>query len=316
MNSELRILHLEDNDGDAELIRTLLDHEGGVGEIEWVRTGDEFAAALEHGGWDVILSDYSLPAFDGLRALELAREKRPEVPFLFVSGTLGEEVAIAALQRGATDYVLKRRLPRLVPAVRRAIAAAEERRALKRAEESMIQSEFKYRQLFECLSEAALLSEAGGGRILDSNRQAELLLGRTRAEIVGTNVAELLSPATLAACNEALVKVGGSLTRTVFEGEILSRDGRAIPVAVSAAPIFLYGRQLILGLYRDITGRKQARAAIEKLKRNIEPYLQTHPGGEHATHAEPVLLIRNGLADVESTLNILWESSAPETTGQ
>jgi DNA-binding NtrC family response regulator len=100
-----------------------------------VRT--DFAAALESGGFDLVLADYSLPDFDGLPALKVAHEVRPGVPFVLVSGTLGEERAIEALKEGATDYVLKQRLERLVPAVRRAISEAEERKERKRAEEAI-----------------------------------------------------------------------------------------------------------------------------------------------------------------------------------
>jgi CheY-like chemotaxis protein len=123
----LRILILEDSLLDAELIGARLS-EGGIGyELVRIESRDAFAAALEEGGVDLILTDYALPGFDGLSALRLAKELRPSVPFIFVSGTLGEEVAIETLKSGATDYVLKHRLERLLPAVRRAMREAEER---------------------------------------------------------------------------------------------------------------------------------------------------------------------------------------------
>jgi DNA-binding NarL/FixJ family response regulator len=133
----LRILHLEDDPLDAELIHATLTDGGIECEMAQVQTRTQFAAALEGGGFDLILADYSLPAFDGLSALKVAQEVRPEVPFVLVSGALGEERAIEALKEGATDYVLKERLGRLVPAVRRAIGEAEERKERKRAEEAL-----------------------------------------------------------------------------------------------------------------------------------------------------------------------------------
>ena len=130
----LRILNLEDSPLDAELVRATLNEGGVECEILRVQTRAAFVGALEGGGFDLILADYSLPSFDGLSALEVAQEMSPEVPFVLVSGALGEERAIEALKSGATDYVLKQRLERLAPAVQRAVREAEERAERKRAE--------------------------------------------------------------------------------------------------------------------------------------------------------------------------------------
>src|SRR5262245_17313749 len=134
MTSPLRVLHLEDNANDAELIQAALEGEGIVSDVTRVETRVDFLATLEQGGFDVVLADYTLPSFDGLSALKLARETYPDVPFIFVSGTLGEEVAIEAPKIGATDYVLKERLSRLGPSVHRALREAKERDDRKRAE--------------------------------------------------------------------------------------------------------------------------------------------------------------------------------------
>ena len=133
----LRILNLEDSPLDAELVHATLTGGGVECEILRVQTHAEFAAALGSGDFDLILADYSLPSFDGLSALKVAQEIGPEIPFVLVSGAVGEEVAIEALKSGATDYVLKQRLERLVPAVRRALREAEERAERKRAEETL-----------------------------------------------------------------------------------------------------------------------------------------------------------------------------------
>ena len=133
----LRILNLEDSPLDAELLHATLTDGGVECEILRVQTRADFAAALESGDFDLVLADYSLPSFDGLSALKVAQEIGPEIPFVLVSGAVGEEVAIEALKSGATDYVLKQRLERLVPAVRRALREAEERAERKRAEETL-----------------------------------------------------------------------------------------------------------------------------------------------------------------------------------
>lgn len=131
----ISILYLEDSPTDAELTLTILAGAGVEHVANRVDTEEEFVAELQAGCYDLILSDYALPSFDGAAALELAQQHCPEIPFIFVSGAIGEEVAIDSLQRGATDYVLKYRLKRLVPAVRRAMAEAEQRKARKLAEE-------------------------------------------------------------------------------------------------------------------------------------------------------------------------------------
>jgi len=154
MRRPLRILSVEDDPKDAELIQALLEAEDIVGEITRVDTQAALEASLEQGGIDLILADYTLPAFDGLSALKLAMKICPEVPFIFVSGTLGEEVAIEALKIGATDYVLKTRLSRLAPSVVRAMREASERAERKQADERLRQSE-------EYLAEAQRLSQTG-----------------------------------------------------------------------------------------------------------------------------------------------------------
>ncbi|HEU0038295.1 MAG TPA: response regulator, partial [Verrucomicrobiae bacterium] len=193
MKDALRILNLEDNTKDAELNQTMLSARWPRCELVRVDNRDDYLAALEQGNIDVILSDYTMPGFDGGTALALAREKHPEIPFLFVSGTIGEDSAIEALKNGATDYVLKHRLERLIPAVERALRQADESAERERAEEAMPQSEYKYRELFESLSrelfeglrDAAFLADEHSGEIIAANRRAEILLGCSRAEILG-----------------------------------------------------------------------------------------------------------------------------------
>jgi PAS domain S-box-containing protein len=154
MKSPLRILYLEDDPKDAELVQETLAIDDIDAEITRVETEADFIAALEQGGFDLILADYTLPSFDGLSALKIAQQNWPHVPLIFVSGTLGEEVAIEALKIGATDYVLKTRLSRIVPSVQRALREAEERVDLGRAEEALRRSE-------AYLNEAQKLSHTG-----------------------------------------------------------------------------------------------------------------------------------------------------------
>src|SRR5262249_36183408 len=152
MTSPLRVLHLEDHVGDAELVQATLESDGIAVDVTRVDTPSDFRVALTQP-FDVILADNTLPTFDGLLALMLAREICPHVPFIFVSGTLGEEVAIEALKRGATDYVLKERLSRIGPSVQRALREATERQERERAE-AVLAGE---KQLLELMAKGASL---------------------------------------------------------------------------------------------------------------------------------------------------------------
>jgi two-component sensor histidine kinase len=133
-SSVLRVLLLEDSSLDAELVMEALKGTGLDHTVRRVITREDFVAALERGNHDLILADFVLPAFDGMSALAFARELQPDTPFIFVSGTLGEEIAVESLKRGATDYVLKQRLERLSPTILRALAEARERAERRRAE--------------------------------------------------------------------------------------------------------------------------------------------------------------------------------------
>lgn len=153
MDEPIHILHLEDYAADAELVQATLVESGIACQTTRVQTAYEFRQALTDGRYDVILVDYTLPAYDGVSALQLARELCPTVPFIFVSGTMGENAAVEALIAGATDYVLKHRLSRLAPAVKRALHEAENLRERKRAESQrqQLEAQLLYAQKLESL---------------------------------------------------------------------------------------------------------------------------------------------------------------------
>ena len=141
MRSPLRILHLEDDPNDASLVKSALEAGGIPCETICVQERDDFVSALEAGGIDLILSDFSLPVFDGFSAIATVRAGWPDLPVILVSGSLGEQRAIDSLKSGATDYVLKKQLFRLAPAVRRAMREVEERSERRRLESHFVEAQ-------------------------------------------------------------------------------------------------------------------------------------------------------------------------------
>jgi PAS domain S-box-containing protein len=215
--SPLKILHLEDSQPDAELVALTLASGGIAAHIVRVDRRDTFQAALESGDFDVILADYNLPAFDGVTAQGLAARSQPDTPFIFLSGSIGEDLAVERLREGATDYVLKDRLARLPSAVRRALDEAAERADRRRAEEEVrrLNAELEQRvedrtaalaHANEALAESerrlqAILNHSPAvslkdlsGRYMLANREFERMAAVPRGAILGKTDRELFPP--------------------------------------------------------------------------------------------------------------------------
>ena len=242
MNETVRVLHLEDDRIHAELTRALLAEEGIACAIEQVATEADFVAALERGGIDLVLADYTLPGFDGLTALALARERFPDLPVIFVTGTMGEEIAIESLKRGATDYILKNRLSRLAPAVRRALAEARERAERKNAEKALrnaedehrrvdrelIQSERKFRTAFEDAAVGMCLT-ALDHRFLTVNHSLCTMLGYSMEELSATDWLSVTHPHDREKCRlwSDAILAGEEHARSL-EKRYLHKDGHLV----------------------------------------------------------------------------------------
>lgn len=185
MKNELRILVLEDVPADVVLINHELRAAGLTFQAKRVETRDDFLRELEENPPDVILSDHGLPAFDGFSALAIARDRCPETPFIFVTGSMGEELAIDSLRSGATDYVLKTRMSNLAPAIQRALRLAEERMKRRQAEKELRESEERFRLLVSGVKDYALFMLDADGRISSWNAGAELVLGYRARDVIG-----------------------------------------------------------------------------------------------------------------------------------
>jgi two-component system cell cycle sensor histidine kinase/response regulator CckA len=173
-----RILHLEDNAKDLDLIRKEVQEQRPTWAWVQATTEKEFHEAWKEGAFDLVLLDHSLPGYGGLAAMAWMRAEHPEVPCLFVSGTIGEERAIETLKKGATDYVLKDKLDRLVPAMERAIQEAEERVKGKRMEEALRNSEERFREMAETIRDVFWVAGPDGSKLQYVSPAYEIIWGR------------------------------------------------------------------------------------------------------------------------------------------
>jgi len=187
MEKPYQILHLDDSPLDAELVEAELALARGKFHLRAARDRDAFEAALADTRYDLILSDYNLPGYDGMTAMTFARARQPGVPFILVSGALGEERAVQCLRNGVTDYVLKENLSQLVPTMLRALAEDEERRERQQMEKALRDTTEKLREQAEMLNQAhdsIVLSDLDG-RIMYWNAGAERLYGWSAEEMIG-----------------------------------------------------------------------------------------------------------------------------------
>jgi PAS domain S-box-containing protein len=262
---QLRILQLEDNPRDAELVKAILEAEGFTIELVRVETQTRFLAELDGGATiDLIISDFSLPSYDGLAALQLAREKRARVPFIFFSGTIGEEVAIDSLRNGATDYVLKHRPERLVPAVRRAIREQEDRVRRRQAEEQLRRSEQQFRQIAENVDDLIAVLDLEGKRIYNSPSYATVL-GNAEA-LKGTDSFAEIHPEDRERIRQLFHETVRTGVGKRAEFRFLLEDG-SVRYIESQGSVIRDGQGNIVNalvVSRDVTKRKRAEEQIRE----------------------------------------------------
>jgi two-component system, cell cycle sensor histidine kinase and response regulator CckA len=231
----LRILLLEDDVLDVELVTRALEDAGIHSLLERVATRGEFATALERDQPDIILSDHNVPSFSGRMALELARQRWPAVPFVFVTGSIGDEAAVEALLAGATDLVLKHQLARLGPALKRALAERDQRLALDQAQEALRASGERFRALVENSLDATLMVDAEG-RVLYASPSIERIIGFRPDQRVGQVTFDLVHPDDLEDARGMVARCAsapGAQMRA--ELRVQHRDGHWVDVECAAA---------------------------------------------------------------------------------
>lgn len=271
--TELNILILEDDTDDAELVRSELGKSDFPFRFKRVETQEAYLCALEDDRPDVILSDHGLAAFSGLEALGIARKECPDVPFIFVTGLMGEETAIETFERGATDYVLKSRLSKLVPVVRRAVRESEERAVRRNQEHALRESEERFRALIEGVKDYALCMLGPDGHVSSWNAGAEWIIGYQAREIIGRHFSCFYTAEAIAdGLPERALRMASVEGRFQEEERLLRRGGLPFWANV-VITVLREGHGELRGfalVTRDITERRQAETERERLIHELQ----------------------------------------------
>jgi len=239
MKQQFNVLMVEDNASDAELIVRELKSAGMRCDTHRVETAVEFRRELDEFQPHVILSDFSMPKFDGMEALAIAKRSHPEVPFIFVSGTIGEENAVRALQSGAIDYVLKGNLLRLPPAIERAMNEIRERRARQALERELRESGKKYQRLFQSNPHPTWVYDIETLRFLLVNDAAVARYGFSREEFLAMTINDILPEKLHAGPQEGVARHrtrSGELINVSLVSHGIEWEDRRARIVVASQP--------------------------------------------------------------------------------
>jgi len=273
MATPIRVLVIEDSEDDALLI--LRELKKGGYDPKWyvVETPGELSKALDEGQWDIILSDFQMPAFDGREALRIVQEKGVDIPFIVISGVLVEENAVEILKSGANDYVKKGNWARLIPAVGRELREAKSRKGRKRAQKERAKAQERYRILFESAVEG-IFQSSPSGRIINANPAMARLFGYETPEELLEAITDITYQLYVRSNTreDLLNAVQTSGMISGFEAEFFRKDGSRIWISINCRGVF--GKngdlKLIEGFAVDITERKHAENELAEMNRRLE----------------------------------------------
>ncbi len=292
----LRVLMVEDNEDDAALILRILRRGGYEPDARRVQTAEALDDALANGQWDIVLSDYSMPHFDGLRALRALREQAAFVPFIMVSGSIGEDVAVASMRAGASDYLMKSNLTRLVPAIERELHEAADRAERARAENALVELQAKFQAVFREYLDVMLILDAINGDILHVNHAVTAAMGYDERWLAGQSF-ELFWPEdqrALAGKVLACVRTEGS---AFYSGWFLRLDGSACPMDLQASRVPWGQTEAIIVTLRDVTERHLAQQQLAEEKEQLATTLRSIGEAVATTDVRGCVALLNGVAE-------------------
>ncbi|HSD89273.1 MAG TPA: PAS domain S-box protein, partial [Kofleriaceae bacterium] len=256
----MRLLVVEDSDDDYQILLLELKRAGYAAEAERVGSENELAAALERP-WDLLSTDWLLPGFGGLQALQMVKDRGLELPCIVISGTPSEEAAVDALRAGALDFLSKDKPLRFVPAIERALRESQERRALHAAERELRLSEERFRAAFDLAPDAIITYDLAALRILDANVSVQRMFGFTREQFQTISLGGL-SPESQPDGRVSAVAAREYLERAryepvSFEWVCKDADGTEFPAEVNYALLPSSGHQLLRISIVDLRERKR-----------------------------------------------------------
>ncbi len=263
----LRALVVEDSEFDAELLLRELGRGGYEVTHERVQTADAMRAALLGGAWDIVLSDFNLPQFDAAGALRTLHATGLDIPFIIVSGTVGEETAVASLQAGAVDFLLKGKLARLIPAVERGLRDRRDREARREAQRALLVSEQRYRQIVEATNEGVWLLDVQGVTTF-VNRRTIAMLGYEEHELMGAPLLDFVHSGSRAAVERDLDR-RREISSGQLEARFLRRDGGDLWALVEVTTVCdatgAYAGALVMAM--DISQRKKLEEQLRQAQK-------------------------------------------------
>lgn len=282
----LAVLVIEDSESDAELIVRLLQKAGYEVASERAETAAQLSAAMTHRTWDIVISDYRMPQLNAEHALKMVQDADPDLPFLVVSGSIGENFAVAMMRAGAQDYLMKENLSRLPPAIDRELGQAAIRRERRQAEEKLRESEKRYRLLAENVLDVIWILDLETSRYRYVSPSVERLRGFTAEEVMAQDLSASLTVESARTLNEVLPGRIQNFRQGIHnsnfdEMEQPCRDGTTVWTEVTTFYRIneVNGHLEIYGVSRNITERKRARDALRASEERFSTIFNTSPIG-------------------------------------
>ncbi len=315
-SSTYRVLHLEDDPFDVEMVQDRLKSEGIICEFDIVAHEKEFIDKLNSGNYSLIISDFSLPDFDGMKALELAKKICPQTPFIIVSGTIGEERAADCIKRGADDYILKSNTTRLVSTVKRALKESTLIASNIEIKSSLLQSEAHFKAIYESALNAIITMDHQG-KIVEVNQAFEHIFGFDRQTVVGKKMVDLIVPEPYKKdCNNGLQRYlktkKSKIVGKQLEMSALNAKGKEFPIEIALQVIDSGENPVFTASIQDISLRKQIEDKIKTLNEELEVKVKERTKDLQATNSK----LSQTLKDLQFAQNKLVQSEKLASIGQ
>jgi PAS domain S-box-containing protein len=259
MKRKIRVLHIDDNLHDRQLVKDALQREHEEYEVVEADNREKFEDYLAKQDFDIVLSDFNILGFDGLQVLQIVEEKKPQLPVIIVTGTGSEEIAIQAMKMGAADYVIKsvKHIQGLVPTIKTVLENKKNQKERKRIEAKLIETESKFRTIFDFASDGFLGAWIDNHMLSTVNKKICEMLGYTEKELLKMSMYDIHPQESLPYVMDQFDKLYRKEITIAQDIPVLKKDKTQFFADVSASLIVLDGKEYLLGLFRDMTERKQ-----------------------------------------------------------